>query len=51
LVCEAWDRVPIAYFIRLLVSEFPEVLEEHQLSNDMLNNLRSKLRDMVGDDE
>jgi hypothetical protein len=43
--------VPIAYFIRLLVSEFPEIVEEHQLSTEMMHHLRSVLRDMVGDDE
>jgi hypothetical protein len=51
VVCEAWDRVPIAYFIRLLISEYPETIEEYNLSREQMDFLRAKLRDMVGDDE
>lgn len=29
IICESWDKVPVAYFIKSLFLEYPEIIEDH----------------------
>jgi hypothetical protein len=44
LICDTWDRVPLPYFLRALVDEFRDVIEDHQLSESHVHKLKMLLK-------
>ncbi|KAL4456878.1 hypothetical protein ABPG74_014516 [Tetrahymena malaccensis] len=51
LICENWNSIPIIYFIKLLITEFPEVLEDHQIGENLLTELKEKIAFLVQDEQ
>ncbi|KAL4508483.1 hypothetical protein ABPG72_003787 [Tetrahymena utriculariae] len=51
LICENWNSIPIIYFIKLLITEFPEVLEDHQIGENLLTQLKEKIAYLVQDEQ
>ncbi|KAM3128894.1 hypothetical protein pb186bvf_019029 [Paramecium bursaria] len=50
IICESWDKVPVAYFIKSLFLEYPEIIEDHQLNDNMQSKLKSHIKDLVSED-
>ena len=50
LICDSWDKVPVAYFIKALFNEYPEIIEDHHLNEKLNIKLKTLIKDLISED-
>jgi len=44
LICDSWDRVPIAFFLRTFIEEYHDLIEEHRLNESLVHKLKMLIK-------